>query len=386
MSADFSSKHIRVCIVDDDEEIGFFLLNIISKMGFEAECFAEAMICLQTVEQQQYDLIITDYYMPKMNGLDLIKNLKEKNLNIPVVLITERGNKELIKEALKEGVVDFLEKPILIEDVHRSVNRGLEKISMNRKFYELRQTYRNLIDSCQLFMVDLSENELKQNLLTILIKECGAHSGSVFGTQCVSKPQLVITHVHNLDHTLVGREVDIGSGVAGWVAQHKEPILIIGNAASNTKYQFTKLSERNLSGNVGSSLVVPLLVKDELQGVICLNRGIQEPSFSAVDLQKIFLFTGTVAANIKLSQLQRELDRLQKANNLPKEQQNKEIAPVNLECDQHISICKTFIQTLISLVSLESHLKKQAETIERKIYEQFELIRKSCPKTRYPSE
>ena len=321
-----------------------------------------------------------------MNGLDLIKDLKEKNINIPVVLITERGNKELIKEALKEGVVDFLEKPILIEDVHRSVNRGLEKVSLNRKFNELRQTYRNLIDSCQLFMVDLSENEMKQNLLTILIKECGAHSGSVFGTQYVSKPQLVITHVHNLDHTLVGREVDIGSGVAGWVAQHKEPILIIGNIASNTQYQFTKLSERNLSGNVGSSLVAPLLVKDEIQGVICLNRSLQEPSFSAVDLQKIFLFTGTVAVNIKLAQLQRELERLQKSNNLQKEQQSKELAHINQECDQHISTCKTFIQTLSSLIPLDSSLKTQAETIERKIYEQFDLIKKICSKTRYPSE
>lgn len=115
----------RILIVDDYKEIGnllskFFLLN-----GYEVDCVEDGEVALRQVMRKRYDLIITDYWMPKLDGIDLIKRLKRAKLSLPILIISGSGVGEpFFREA---GADAFLTKPldlssmkILVENILNS--------------------------------------------------------------------------------------------------------------------------------------------------------------------------------------------------------------------------------------------------------------------------
>jgi FixJ family two-component response regulator len=95
--------------------------------GFDAKTFDNALDALEELRRNTYDVLITDVKMPQMNGIELQKNVKEIDENLPVIIITGYGDVPMAVEALKNGAYDFLEKPINNEVLLASVNRAVEK-------------------------------------------------------------------------------------------------------------------------------------------------------------------------------------------------------------------------------------------------------------------
>ena len=83
---------------------------------------------LNELGRRTYHLLITDYNMPEMNGLTLLKRLNELGVHLGVIWITGRSTRELAVEAWDEGVVDYIEKPFHLDQVRKSVIRCLSMI------------------------------------------------------------------------------------------------------------------------------------------------------------------------------------------------------------------------------------------------------------------
>ena len=82
----------RVMVVDDDAETLALLHEIVAKEGFEVETAEDAETALRRLEQWQPELVITDIHMPGMDGLALLAAVREKEPDIPVVLLTAYGS------------------------------------------------------------------------------------------------------------------------------------------------------------------------------------------------------------------------------------------------------------------------------------------------------
>ncbi len=108
------NKEIKILTVDDDVVTRKLLTKVLGQIGLnhfeEAESAQEA---LDRLKQNQFDLVITDWNMPEMSGMDLIQALqKEESLkNIPVLMLTGETNPKQIIAAVKEGLKYFLMKP-----------------------------------------------------------------------------------------------------------------------------------------------------------------------------------------------------------------------------------------------------------------------------------
>ncbi|MBU0755295.1 MAG: response regulator [Planctomycetes bacterium] len=129
--------HQKILVVDDEKVVRRSLGLYLSRIGFatdEAENGLEAKNCL---EQNRYFLIFTDITMPEMNGLDLLKHVRELDREIDVVMITGHMNIEYAIKAIKKGAFDYLKKPFLLENVHATLMRVLEKQALKRKSIEL---------------------------------------------------------------------------------------------------------------------------------------------------------------------------------------------------------------------------------------------------------
>lgn len=110
------NNELRLMIVDD-EAINVMLLEEIAKeMGHDPVSFMDPQEALEWAKMNEVDLLITDFNMPKMNGLDLLRATRELHPDIMSIMITANGDNELKLQALGMQVNDFLTKPISIAE------------------------------------------------------------------------------------------------------------------------------------------------------------------------------------------------------------------------------------------------------------------------------
>jgi two-component system response regulator FixJ len=100
-----------VHVIDDDEAMRESLAFLLDTSGLAARTYDSAVSFLEQLDDSQAGVIVTDVRMPEMSGLELVKRLKARDVGLPIIMITGHGDVPLAVEAMKAGVVDFLEKP-----------------------------------------------------------------------------------------------------------------------------------------------------------------------------------------------------------------------------------------------------------------------------------
>ena len=106
------SEKLRILIVDDDQRMAGTLKDILNAKGHEADAGHSGPEALKRVAQTHFDCVLTDIKMPGMNGVDLYKAIKQKQPDIPVVLMTAYSTDKLVKEGLEQGAIASLTKPL----------------------------------------------------------------------------------------------------------------------------------------------------------------------------------------------------------------------------------------------------------------------------------
>ena len=119
-------KNMKILLVDDDEWIRDSLSLFFEAEGCKLLTFETAEEGMDAVEKQTYDIVISDYKLPGMDGLEFLRRVKEKQPKTSELLITAYANGEIEKEAKEIGVKDIIPKPFSSEDVETSLSRIIE--------------------------------------------------------------------------------------------------------------------------------------------------------------------------------------------------------------------------------------------------------------------
>src|SRR6056297_2753389 len=114
-----------ILIVDDEASILKSLSGILSDEGFETLTATNGYEALKILETQSPDLVLLDIWMPGIDGIDTLKEIKQQHPGTPVVMITGHGTIETAVNATKMGAYDFIEKPISIDKVIVAINNAL---------------------------------------------------------------------------------------------------------------------------------------------------------------------------------------------------------------------------------------------------------------------
>ena len=118
---------LSVMLVEDDEVIRINIAHILRLMGCTVLSAEDGLKGLELFLKTKFDLVLTDYDMPKMNGMDLATCIKEMTSDTPVVLMTGQP-KETISAKLRDHTVDFaLQKPFGIDEIKHAINRIYEQ-------------------------------------------------------------------------------------------------------------------------------------------------------------------------------------------------------------------------------------------------------------------
>jgi two-component system nitrogen regulation response regulator NtrX len=128
-----------VMIVDDEEGIRGTLSGIFSDEGFEPVTAASGEEAIRIARETSPDIVLLDVWLSGMDGIQTMRELKEIDQELPVIMISGHANVELAVKAAKIGAYDFLEKPLSMEKVLLTVSRALEKKKLEIENQALRK-------------------------------------------------------------------------------------------------------------------------------------------------------------------------------------------------------------------------------------------------------
>jgi PAS domain S-box-containing protein len=142
---------IRILVVDDVKEIVEVVKYILeeSNPGFTVDCALSVEEALIHIKKHEYDVIISDYYMPEATGLDLLKQIRAMNMTIPFIIQTGQGDSANATEALQNGADFFFEKgsegPLqfleFTQIINLLVSKRRKEIALNQNILKYRQLF-----------------------------------------------------------------------------------------------------------------------------------------------------------------------------------------------------------------------------------------------------
>lgn len=134
----------RVLIIDDDEIIRKSCEKVLSPEGYIVVSAQSGREGLKLLSNKPFDLVLTDLRMPDMNGIDVLKKVKEMGPDIEVIIITGYGTIKSAIEAIRYGAYDYVEKPFSPEELLNVVRRSLERRNLILENTRLKQEVQSL--------------------------------------------------------------------------------------------------------------------------------------------------------------------------------------------------------------------------------------------------
>ncbi len=143
----------KILIVDDEVTTTTTLQGFLQKKGYKVATEQDPEVAVSMVREQEFDLLISDYRMPKMNGLELIERVREIDPVISIIMISAYGKIETAVKIIKSGASEYLTKPIDLNELLMLIDKGIDKKRLlveNRQLKEILQEklrFANIIGS-----------------------------------------------------------------------------------------------------------------------------------------------------------------------------------------------------------------------------------------------
>ena len=270
-------KIINILIVDDEKDIRESLGDILIDEGFNVFLAKNASVAIKYKKKQKIDLILLDIWMPDIDGISLLKSwAKNKEINCPVLMMSGHGTIDTAIEATKIGATDFLEKPISLQKLLKSISGALKKSveidKIDKYFLEnnslkyvndfktdlqaLKNSYftalvgpkGNFINVCKSILVSSSSFQIdSQDLITTNIIKVAQAKGTKY---------IVIDNFFNY----TDEKKNIFISLAEEIRISKIKIIIIESSINEASLNTLKLIDRSFENNI---LLMPDLNSDK---------------------------------------------------------------------------------------------------------------------------
>jgi len=195
-------------VVEDDSELAEALVDTLQLAGYEVIAQSDGEQALKALENQNVDLVVSDIHMPNMDGQKLLKRIKTKHTDLPVMLMTAYGSIQQAVDAMRDGAVDYLVKPFEAEVLVNMVSRYVgEPSSLNSEMVaedpaskELMQMARRVAVSDATVMIT-GESGVGKEVLARFIHQRSSRADAPFvAINCAAIPE------NMLEATLFGYE------------------------------------------------------------------------------------------------------------------------------------------------------------------------------------
>lgn len=123
----------RILVVDDETKMRRILEMALKGMGHQVEQAGDGVEALAAIDNAPFDLVMSDLRMPRMDGIELLRELRQRGEEVPVIVLTAYGTIETAVEAMKCGALDYIIRPFEMETMELAVNRVLAMSAVKRE-------------------------------------------------------------------------------------------------------------------------------------------------------------------------------------------------------------------------------------------------------------
>jgi putative nucleotidyltransferase with HDIG domain len=298
LDSGFPEDRPRVLVVDDEKFIRDIIADFLGMEGYIVRTAEDGTSAISELERARYDMVISDLKMPRMGGLDLLKEVAKAHPDTLTVIMTGFGTVETAIDAMKRGAYDYILKPFKVEEVVHIVQRGLEKSRLTAENLRLREAL-SLYKVSEAIAASLSLDEVMATVTDSAFTEVGADvvttwlddgEGSFLPRSVTASPNLPEGEdLGQLDKDAVIERLRRGGPVVEHGARARE------------------LLAEHPSRHVSSLVVVPLKVRDRLMGWIATLSLTASRRFDEGQRKLLSIIASRAAAAIENARLYEDL-------------------------------------------------------------------------------
>ncbi len=142
----------KILVIDDEEKMCWALERALSQEGYQVVTATRGLQGIELAKKTEPSLVILDLKMPDIGGIEVLKQIKEINSNLPVIMITAHGSIDTAIEAMKIGATDYITKPFKLEEIKLQITKALHlsnsENQLNLTQQELGNKYGKIVGQC----------------------------------------------------------------------------------------------------------------------------------------------------------------------------------------------------------------------------------------------
>jgi len=288
----------RVLVVDDEKFIRDIIADFLGMEGYIVRTAEDGVSAANELERARYDMVISDLKMPKMGGLDLLREVARTHPDTLTVIMTGFGTVETAIDAMKRGAYDYILKPFKVEEIVHIVQRGLEKRRLSAENLRLREAL-SLYKVSEAITASLSLDEV-----IATVADSGLHE---------IRADLVMTWLDNGEGAFFARNVsqsdlipegeEVGELDAAAVGERLKKETFVMEHGARARELFSTLPSRQVS----SMAIVPLKMRERLLGWIAIISLTASKRFDEGQRKLLSIIASRAAAAIENARLYEDL-------------------------------------------------------------------------------
>jgi putative nucleotidyltransferase with HDIG domain len=287
----------RVLVVDDEKFIRDIIADFLGMEGYIVRTAEDGTSAVNELERARYDMVISDLKMPKMGGLDLLKEVARVHPDTLTVIMTGFGTVETAIDAMKRGAYDYILKPFKVEEIVHIVQRGLEKRRLAAENLRLREAL-SLYKVSEAIAASLSLDEVVSTLSESALSEV--------------RSDLVTTWLADGEGNFVLRSTNYSALLEeGEELGELDPAKVVERLAAGpiTEHgaRARELFLAHPSRQVSSLIVVPLKMRDRLLGFVSTVSLTASRRFDEGQRKLLSIIASRAAAAIENARLYEDL-------------------------------------------------------------------------------
>jgi signal transduction histidine kinase/DNA-binding response OmpR family regulator len=318
------TESTKILVVDDEKGMCESLRALLTNAGYQVTTAEQGEEALSKIQDDKFDLVLTDIRMPRVDGLDILKAVRNKDEEALVILMTGYASLESAVSAISQGAYDYLMKPLEFSDLKLTIRRALDKRKADREKNELLAELKRKNQELKKRVAELnalhkagtslsttkSLKVLLDKIVSLATDVMEAESGSIMLIQSPGNFLTIEAAIGLSDEIVHRTKLELGSSIAGHVAQTRTP-LVVKDIEQDSR--FSHFRKKHYATK--SLLCVPLTLKDKVLGVINLSDKKGGGAFSHNDLKLLTTFASQAAIAIddteQFSENQRKIEELE---------------------------------------------------------------------------
>jgi len=145
-----AKKDGRILIVDDEETFRYMLTSLIEAEGYTANAAADGVQGINAVQAKAFDVALLDVKMPKVDGVEVLKFIKEYSPDTEAIMVTAVGDVRIAVDCMKLGAYDYITKPFSTEELLSTIERALERKRLLRENVLMKQELSRFVGSSEI--------------------------------------------------------------------------------------------------------------------------------------------------------------------------------------------------------------------------------------------